>query len=236
MRTLSERLLLVLLLLVPLRVVAQDSVPPPPPPPPVVKTGFIRLVNGVSQGVGALDLKVDGTAVNDEGYQLGDVTGGIAVLPGSRELTIVREGTKAGITKVNVTIDETTIIIPFAERVPASDTEPAHWAIRVLRLKQLAPQSERSATFLSVSQNPEVKIEMRSPQGEWAPVFVKRLIVNQAPINQSRGYVKLRSATEERLESIAVSDPGNYVVLLYDDPEGKVLALTFQDQKFLSAD
>lgn len=199
------------------------------------KTGFVRLANAVAPGTGKLELFVDGNSFNTDGYNLGDVTGGVALKPGSHDVTIKREGTKEGKTKVSIAADETTILIPFAEQVPASDTEPAHWAIRVLRLKQLAPEFERSATFVSVSRSPELKLEIRDPEGNWSPVFVKRLAVAQAPIKYPRGYVPIRLA-DVKLEPIPVAEIGNYVVLLYDDADGKTRALNFRDYKFLSAD
>ena len=199
------------------------------------KVGFVRLANAVAPGTGPLQMSVDGQTLNPDGYALGDVTGGVNLKPGTHEVTITREGTKEGKTKVNILPDETTILIPFAEQVPASDSEPAHWEIRVLRLKQREPEFERSATFVSVSRNPEIRVEMRDPEGKWNPVFVKRLAVAQAPILYPRGYVPIKSGDLE-LQSIPVSDIGNYVVLLYDDTDGKTKALNFRDYKFLSAD
>jgi hypothetical protein len=64
---------------------------------------------------------------------------------------------------------------------------------------------------------------------------VKRLSISQSPIKYPRGYVPLKLG-EEDLEPIAIAGPGNYAVVLYDDEEGKTKALTFQDQKYLSAD
>lgn len=199
------------------------------------KSGFLRIVHAVAPGEGGMFVKVDGEDVHPEGYSLGDVTGGVVTKPGVREVTISREGVKEGKTQVKVEVNETTILIPFAERVPASDVEPAHWAIRVLRLKQLDPESERSATFVSVSGKPEIKVEIRDPGGKWSPIYVKRLSVAQAPIKYPRGYVPLR-AEGMKLSSIPVADIGNYVVLLYDDAEGVTKARNFRDHKFLSAD
>lgn len=230
MRTISKQLLFLLgIALVPLVADGQET------PPPAAKTGFVRFVHAVAPGTGGLTVKVDGTNLNPDGYSLGDVTGGVPLKPGSHEVTIRREGTKEGTTRVNVAVNETTILIPFAERVPASDTEPAHWAIRVLRLKQLEPESERSATFVSVSGTPEIKVDMRDPEGNWSPVYVKRLAIAQAPIKYPRGYVPIKFG-DIKLESIPVGEIGNYVVLLYDDEEGKTKALNFRDYKFLSAD
>jgi hypothetical protein len=199
------------------------------------KNGFIRLANAISPGTGILTMEIDGKNVNDAGYKLGDSTGGIKVPIGSRSVKFSREGTEDGSTKVSILPNETTILIPFAERVPATDAKPAFWAIRILRLKQRDTEQGRSATFVSVSQKPEVKVEMRDPEGRWSQYFVKRLAVTQAPILYPRGYVPLKCADGE-LESIPVASEGNYVALLYDDENGKLKSLNFKDRKFLSAD
>jgi hypothetical protein len=201
----------------------------------VQRSGFLRIVHAVAPGTGQLFCEVDGSSIRPDGYKFGDVTGGVAYKPGAHEVKIRREGVKDASTKVNVAINETTILIPFAEKVPATDEEPAHWEIRILRLKQLEPISERSATFVSVSQHPEIKVEMRDMKGKWDAAYVKRLSIAQLPIAFPRGYVPLRIG-EQTLESIPISNEGNYVVLLYDDPDGKTKALNFRDYKFLSAD
>lgn len=199
------------------------------------KSGFIRLVNAVATGTGPLNVHIDGRKINPKGYKIGDLTGGISLPPGNRTVTFTRDGVTEGTTRVNVEPNETTTLIPFAEKVPASDQVPAHWEIRILRLKQKDPEEERSATFTSVSQKPEVKVEIREPEGKWNTVYVKRLAVAQAPVLYPRGYVPLRSADGD-LTSIPVSSAGNYVVLLYDDEQGKLRSLNFRDKKFLSAD
>ena len=200
-----------------------------------VKNGFVRLANAVAIGTGNLTMEIDGKKIDDTGYTLGDVTGGISLPLGNRTVKFSREGATEGSTRVSVAGNETTILIPFAEKVPATDEVPAHWAIRILRLKQRDPEEERSATFVSVSQNPEIKVEMRDPEGKWSNVFVKRLAVAQAPIRYPRGYVPIKTADGE-LTSIPVASNGNYVVLLYDDEQGKVKSVNFRDRKFLSAD
>lgn len=203
------------------------------PTPP--KNGFVRLANAVAIGTGNLTMEIDGKKTDDNGYALGDVTGGINLPLGNRTVKFIREGVKEGATRVNVVGNETTILIPFAEKVPATDDVPAHWEIRILRLKQHDPEVDRSATFVSVSQNPEIKVEMRDPEGKWSNVFVKRLAVAQAPIRYPRGYVPIKTADGD-LTSIPVASNGNYVVLLYDDEQGKVKSVNFRDRKFLSAD
>lgn len=197
--------------------------------------GFIRLANAVAVGQGNLMWKINGENMNENGYKLGAVTGGVALKPGYHEVSFSREGTEPGTTRVNVQLDDTTILVPFAEKVPATDSKPAHWAIRVLRLKQRQPDSGQHATFVSVAQTPEVRVEIRDPRGKWTPVFVKRLAVSMTPIDYRRGYVPLRTK-DAKLESIPIGGPGNYVVLLYDDADGTLKSLTFRDFKYLSAD
>jgi len=204
-------------------------------PPTKTPYGFIRLANALAQGSGNVKLEIDGENIQPDGYKLGDVTGGIRLKPGSHNVKISRDGVKAGSTKVNVERNDTTILIPFAERIPASDTEPAHWEVRILRLKQKETETGLSGTFVSVSQNPEIKVDVREPSGKWNPVFVKRLSTAQAPLLYPRGYVPIKAGDVD-LEAIPVAEAGNYVVLLYDDAGGKIQSLNFRDFKFLSAD
>lgn len=227
MRTISKLLVCLLssTMVLPLAVFAKEE----------SKSGFVRLANAVAIGTGKLTMEVDGREVNQKGYQPGDVTGGISLSPGSHTVRFSRPGTREGSTRVNVLPDETTILIPFAERIPATDGEPAHWAIMILRLKQNDPEHDRSATFVSVSQTPEIRVEMRGPDGGWSPVFVKRLALTRSIIHHPRGYVPLKTSDGD-LVSIPVASKGNYVVLLYDDERGNVRSLNFRDRKFLSAD
>lgn len=202
---------------------------------PPQKVGFVRIVNAVAQGQDNLQLLIDGESMNPDGYALGDVTGGIGLKPGSHEITLKRTGLKDGVTRITVAADNTTTLIPFAELVPATDEKKAHWEIRILRLKQMEPETERTATFISVSQSPEHLVEIRDPKGNWTKVYVKRLTIARTPILYPEGYVPLRSK-DGKLPSIPVGEPGNYVVVLYDDAAGKTKALNLQDYKYLSAD
>lgn len=199
------------------------------------KLGYVRLVHAVAQGSGSLHLKIDGEDLNPDGYNLGDATGGIGLKPGTHHITITRDGVKEGTTRVNVAADDTTTLIPFAEKVPASDDEPAHWIIRILRLKQRQPEEGRTATFVSVANEPEITVELAEPGNKWSKTPVKRLATAQLPIKVTEGYVPIRTKGGD-LESIPLGDPGNYVVVLYNDDSGKLRSLNFRDYKFLTAD
>lgn len=199
------------------------------------KHGFVRILNAVSAGSGNMTVKIDGGAVNEDGYKLGAVTGGIALKPSNYEVTFRKEGIKEGSTNIRVAADDTTILIPFAEEVPATDDEPAHWAIRILRLKQHAVENQRVASFVSVSRQPEIKIEVRQSDLKWETVMVRRLGIARIPIKQSKGYMPVKSGDLE-LAALSVGLAGNYVSVLYDDENGNLVSRSFQDYKYLSAD
>ncbi len=198
-------------------------------------TCFIRIANAVAPGTGNVNVSIDGEDVYPSGYKFGAVTGGIGLPPGSHVVTIRREGVKVGSTKVSLEKDQTVTLISFAERVPATDQEEAHFALRIMRLKQKEVQGGRSASFVSVSVQPELLVELRAPSGSWAKVSVKRLTVNEMPILYPEGYAPVR-VNEQGMAPIPIGGDGNYVVVLYDTPEGKVESLYFRDFKFLSAD
>jgi hypothetical protein len=197
--------------------------------------GFVRLLHAVSAGTGKLELLIDGKSVRSDGYQLGNLTGGIALKAASYKLVFRREGVTEGMTKVNVKANDTTILIPFAEHIPATDKKPERWDIRILRLKQHESDDKRTASFVSVSREPELKVEMRQVDGTWEAVFVERLKVARTTIQQARGYLSVRCMGRE-LSSVSVGAAGNFVSVLYEDEKGELRSKTFQDYKYLSAD
>jgi len=199
------------------------------------KIGYIRLVHAVAPGEGLLKLELDGADIYPDGYELGAVTGGIGVATGRCKVRVTKEGVKPGETEVEVEAGGTTTVIPFAERIPATDDEPAHWQVRILRLKQVEEEQGRNATFVSVAAQPELAVEMRDPDGTWNKYFVKRFGTTRAPMKYPEGYVPLRLG-ERELPAIPVMDEGNYVVVLHNDGEGEVGALSFRDFKELTAE
>ena len=159
--------------------------------------GFIRLLDAVSIGTGKLEFLIDGASVRPDGYQLGNVTGGIALKPKTYKVVFRRDGVIDGETQVTVAANDTTILIPFAEQMPASDDKPGRWLIRILRLKQHEQENKRTASFVSVSRESELKVEIRQSNGKWEPVVVKRLGIARADIQQARGYMAVRCRQQE---------------------------------------
>jgi hypothetical protein len=208
---------------------AQEKEEPSPP------TGFIRIANAIAPGTGNVKVLIDGKNVYAPGYKFGAVTGGIGLPPGGHSVTIRREGVEEGTTRVSIDKGQTITLIPYAESVPATDQEKAHFEIRILRLKQKEIQDGRGASFVSVSGQPEIVAEIRDPAGKWEKVHVKRLSIGEAVIRYPEGYVPIR-VNRKDVEPIPIGDAGNYVVVLYDDPEGNLKSLNFRDFKYLSAD
>ena len=226
MKTISN--ILVILIGTLCAVFAQEDAEAPP-------GGFIRLVNGVALGSGQVFLTINGENVRPSGYKLGDATGGIGLPVGSHKVTIKRDGVKEGTTTVVLAKNQTVTLIPFAEKVPASDEEPASFKIQILRLKQRDVDSGRRATFVSVSANPEIKIELQGEDGKWASSTVKRLSITEMPLNYTQGYAPAR-LNGVAIKPIPIGGSGNYVVVVHDDAEEKLQSLYFRDFKFLSAD
>lgn len=197
--------------------------------------GFVRVVNAVAIGTGKLDVLIDGATVREEGYKFGDVTGGIPGKPGDCTVSFRRDGVKGGETRVVLARNETTTLIPFAEMVPATPDREAYWKIRILRLKQHETKQKRTATIVNVTRAPELKVELRQKDGKWESLYVKRLALERAVIQQSSGYVAMRTEGEN-LESLSVGSSGNFVAIVYEDADGAIRSRNFQDYKYLSAE
>ncbi len=202
---------------------------------PANPTGFIRLVNGVAEGSGKIQLMIDGDDMRPEGYKLGDATGGMGLRAGAHKVVIKKEGLEDGSTTVVLEKDQTVTLIPFSEKVPASDKRPAYFRIQILRLKQNEVQTGRLATFVSVSANLEIKVDLQDESGKFASANVKRLAIAELPLNYSEGYAPAK-VNGVAISPIPIGGAGNYVVVLYDTPEGKVGSVYFRDFKFVSAD
>lgn len=197
--------------------------------------GFVRLMNAVGVGSGKLDFLIDGKRVRSEGYEPGDVTGGIPRMPAAYRMQFRRSGIEPGETTVNVIRDETITLIPFAEYVPANDEKAAHWTIRILRLKQSERRDRSTATIVNLTRKPELKVQLQRPDEEWVNLSVKRLALERVAIRQRSGYVPLRTGLVD-LQPLSVGSSGNFVAVIYENEDGAVRSMNFQDIKYLSVE
>lgn len=196
---------------------------------PPARDAFLRIANAVALGTGPLVVEIDGQSQKPAGYKPGAVTGAISVTPGGHGVKFSCPGLESGATRLTAAPGETLTLIAYVEPVPAKETAPPRWQIKILRLRQQAPPSARQAVFANVSARPELIVETRAPAGAWTAVSVKRLAIARAPIQQTRGYVPLRTAAGP-LASIPVAARGNYVIILSDGPDGATRSLSFHDR------
>jgi hypothetical protein len=198
---------------------------------PPAAFGFIRVVNAVTAGTGEVRVLIDGAEIRPQGYKPGDVTGGIGLPAGKHKLSIRRDGVRQGNTSISLEVDQTVTFVAFAEQIPATENEPVHVAVRMVRLKQSDSETDRTATFVSVSASPELKVALADEAGGWASVVVKRRLVEVMPLRFSQGYAPVR-VNGVPIKPIPISGDGNYVVVLYDNPEGRLQSVFYRDFKF----
>lgn len=210
--------------------VAQDSPP---------EVGFLRIVNAVAKGEGNTNVLIDGEDIFPKGYRLGQRTGGYGVKAGSHTITIKKQGLESGTTKVTLAKGETLSMIGFAELVPpdkdAKEDVPPVWRIKILLLKQSDPESGYRMALISLCTKEEMIINAETVGRSKPEMYgLTRLKITNVNLGNSKPEVTLK-AEGETLCVVAPEDPGNYVVVIYEDEIGKVKALSFYDPKFVIA-
>lgn len=199
---------------------------------------FVRIVNAVAAGEGNVRFDIDGEDIFPKGYKLGQRTGGFGLKAGSHKITIRKEGVEPGTTTVDLKTGETMSLIGFAEKLPpkkGEEEEPPVWITRILRLKQSDPERGFRMTIVSVSSKDEIEVKAAvQGKGSIETAYAKRLSTASVDLGRARGEVLVKIG-DEIVNTLSPEDPGNYVVILYDDPDGKVKAISFYDPKFVIA-
>jgi hypothetical protein len=193
--------------------------------------GFIRLFNAVSQGTGKLDCCVDGVSVREEGYQLGDVTGGIALAAKSHLVEIRREGLKKAEIKVTLVADQTVILVFFETWVPATDTTQARWKIGVLPLHPIRSELDGKLTLITVSKLPGLILGISQGKRSWKSQPLDRLATVRHAVVQQQGDLVVQAAGRE-FGSISVVAASQTIAVIYDDLEGKIQMKSFIDYPY----
>jgi tRNA(Ile2) C34 agmatinyltransferase TiaS len=90
-------------------------------------------------------------------------------------------------------------------------------------------------TLLSVCDLDEVKVDAIIPgQKDITTAHVKRLTTAAIELGNTRSEAMVKVGGEI-ITTVSPDEPGNHVVVLYQDAEGKIRALTFFDPKFVIA-
>ena len=200
------------------------------------EVGFLRIVNAIAPGHGTTRVLIDGEDLFPKGYQLGQRSGGIGLAVGAHTVTLQKNGVESGTTKVDLKSGETLSLIGFAEKIPATGEDaPPRWMTKILRLKQSDPEQGYRITLLSVCDLDEVKVDILIPEKNDIPIaHVKRLATSPIELGSTRSEAMVRVG-KEIITTISPDEPGNHVVVLYQDADGKVRALTFFDPRFVIA-
>lgn len=197
--------------------------------------GYLRLVNAMGSGSGNVMVRVDGAEVYPKGYRFGAVTGGIGISPGVHKMGIQREGVLDGNFDVTAVKGLTVTVIAYTGEVPARGGKPVDHRARTMVLTPREVTKGKVATFVSVSRKPLLQVDVRGPDGKWKAVEVPRLGTVESPILLGRGYVALRSDGQP-LDAIPVAEAGNYVVVLFDDVNGRLRSVSFRDSGEITGD
>lgn len=200
------------------------------------KVGFVRLVNAIAPGTGKANFLIDGGDIFPSGYKLGQRTGGMGLREGSHTITMRKEGVAEGTTKIRLGEGETMSFIGFAEKVPAEkEGDPPTWRMRILKLKQSSPEKGYRMTLVSVCHEDHLMVQAKL-EGKEKPevVYAKKMTTTSLDLGQARGEVLVKVGGD-LVSTIAPDEPGNYVVVLFDDEDGKVRAISFYDPKFVIA-
>jgi hypothetical protein len=200
------------------------------------EVGFLRIINAIAPGNGTTRVLIDGEELFPKGYQLGQRSGGIGLAAGPHTVTLQKNGVESGTTKFDLKSGETLSLIGFAEKIPATDDHaPPRWTTKILKLKQSDPERGFRMTLLSVCDLDEVKVDAIIPgQKDITIAHVKRLSTAAIDLGSTRSEAMVKVGGEI-ISTVSPDEPGNHVVVIYQDAEGKIRALTFFDPKFVIA-
>jgi hypothetical protein len=199
------------------------------------EVGFVRIVQAVAPGEGNANILIDGEDIFPKGYKLGQRTGGFGLKAGAHTIAIKKTGVETGTTKITLGKGETISLVGFAEKVPpVKEDDPPVWKTKILLLKQSDPESGFRLALVSLCPEEGVNVMTQSPGKPPELMYAKRMTVVSKSLGKSKTEVVLKVAGET-IALVAPEDPGNYVVILYQDEAGKVKALSFYDPKFVIA-
>jgi hypothetical protein len=200
------------------------------------EVGFVRIINAIAPGNGTTRVLIDGEDLFPKGYLLGQRSGGIGLAAGPHTVTLQKNGVESGTTKIDLKSGETISLIGFAEIIPATyEDAPPRWTTKILKLKQSDPERGFRMTLLSVCDLDEVKVDAIIPEKkDITTAHVKRLSTADIDLGSTRSEAMVKVG-DGIITTVSPDEPGNHVVVLYQDADGKIRALTFFDPRFVVA-
>lgn len=197
-------------------------------------SGFIRIINAIPQGAGNAAFAINGRDLFADGYALGQTTGEYGVKTGDLVITVRKTGVETGRTNIQLSDGETITLVAFAEEVPRKElSDPPKWAVRLLRMKQQDEVKGFALSLVSVCKPEETAVDVLDVEkGKPEKAYARRLAVTQMDLGASRSEVFVKIG-DRILTALSPDSPGNQVVILYEDREGRIEALSFYDPKAL---
>jgi hypothetical protein len=198
-------------------------------------TGIVHIINAVAAGTGKAAFAINGKDLYADGYSLGQTTGEYAVKTGDLVITIRKTGVETGRTNIQLKDGETVTLIAFAERLPQKElSDPPKWAVRLLRMKQQGEAQGFALSLISVCKAEETAVDLHAiDSGSVEKAFAKRLAIVKTDIDRKSGEIFVK-AGDRVLTTVSPDSPGNYVVILYENEEGQVEAVSYYDPKLLA--
>lgn len=196
--------------------------------------GFVRIVNAVAAGTGKAAFSINGRDLYAGGYALGQTTGEYGIKAGEHVITVRKTGVETGRVKVRLTAGETITVIAHSERLPVKNlADPPKWVVRLLCLKQQDEAKGFALSLIPVCKQEETAVDLLVlDSGAVRKEAAKRLAVSMVDFGRLRSEIFLRM-NDHVLATVAPDAPGNYVVILYDNQDGGIEAMSFYDPKIL---
>lgn len=200
------------------------------------EVGFIRLVNLVAGGEdGNVNFSLDGQDLYKPGYKLGQKTGGMGFKAGSYKLGVKKPGCKAAERGIKIENGLTQTFIAYGAPVRDELGEITGWEIKITSLSQKTPEHGYIVTLISLCESKELAVTIVA-EGTPDPIkeVVPKMKAHSVKAGKPQGGVRV-AVGETVVAGFYTDDPGNYVVLIYEDKEGNKKAIHYYDPKFLIA-
>lgn len=200
-------------------------------PPP--NMGFVRFMNLVGAGKGNTTLFVNGKNIWEPGYRLGQKTGSLPYSSGKQKFVVSREGCLTAKREVVIEKGKSQTVVGFSEEIFDEEGKSLGWQIKLANLKQHTPEKGLVVTFVSFCKEEVLDLEIdESQSGKVFKQAVKKRQSERVKLTDGGRVRASVSVNGKRIGAIKVEDQGNYVAMIFDTEEGKMMKV-FYDPKFL---
>lgn len=195
--------------------------------------GFLRLIHLAANGEDPLHFFVQGKDIFPEGYTLGQATGGMTYPQGILSIKASKKGCKTTTRKLPIHPQITTTLVAYSEPIRDEEGRIIEWQLRLTSLQQKDKAKGVSITLVSLCPDPILTVDITG--------LNKRAFIQQVSIPSRRiQTITLKKSQEytrviynnKPLTFFSSDEPGNYVVMIYQDKEGNKKALSYYDLKF----